>query len=119
MVINQDRERVAGSSSDCGNRWRGLAVTALICVALSACVAGSSESHHAVVSGGLSQFLVGLWHGIIAPLTLIIEVVNHFAPRLLPWSVHFFEASDTGLLYDIGFYLGLVGSPLFASSRFR
>ena len=92
---------------------------ASLCLALAACVAGSAESHHAAGSGGVSQFVLGLWHGLIAPVTLLVEVVNRFAPKALPWTAHLFEASNTGFLYDIGFYLGMVGSPLAAASRFR
>jgi hypothetical protein len=45
---------------------------------------------------------------------LLIEVIDKFAPKLLPWSVKFYEARGTGVVYDIGFYFGLVGSPLLA-----
>ena len=43
---------------------------------------------------------------------LIVEIVNKFAPHTLPWPAHLYETKDTGVPYDIGFYLGLVGSPL-------
>ena len=45
---------------------------------------------------------------------LIVEVINRFAPHLLPWTVRFYETKGTGFAYDIGFYFGLVGSPVFA-----
>ena len=78
---------------------------------LAACVAGSAESHHAAAGGALSQFLLGLWHGIIGPFMLIIEVINAIRPHTLPWTVHFYETSGTGIAYDIGFYFGLVSGP--------
>jgi hypothetical protein len=81
-------------------------------LALAACAAGSGESQHAASGGVLSQLLLGIWHGLIAPLMLIVEVIDKFAPKLLPWSVRFYEARGTGVVYDIGFYFGLVGSPL-------
>ncbi len=81
-------------------------------LALSACVAGSAASQHAAAGGALTQALLGLWHGIIAPVTLIVEIINKFAPHTLPWPAHLYETKDTGVPYDIGFYLGLVGSPL-------
>jgi len=89
----------------------------LALLALGACVAGSAESAHAASGGFLGQLLLGLWHGIIAPLMLIVEVINHFFPRLLPWSARFYETKGTGIAYDIGFYFGLIGSPLIASRR--
>jgi len=81
---------------------------------LAACAAGSGESEHAASGGVLSQLLLGFWHGLIAPVMLLIEVIDKFAPKLLPWSVKFYEARGTGVVYDIGFYFGLVGSPVFA-----
>jgi hypothetical protein len=88
------------------------AVGLIVLLALTACVAGSQESQHAAAGGMLSQLLLGLWHGVIAPVTLIVEVINHFAPHLLPWTVRLYEAKDTGTAYDVGFYLGLAGSPI-------
>lgn len=43
---------------------------------------------------------------------LIIEVIDRFLPHLLPWSVRFYELRGTSVAYDVGFYFGLVGSPL-------
>jgi hypothetical protein len=83
----------------------------VLLLTLGACVAGSVESHHAAAGGEWQQFLLGLWHGIIAPVTLIIEIVNRLAPHALPWRVRLYEAADTGVAYDVGFYLGLAGAP--------
>jgi hypothetical protein len=94
-----------------------LALAALL--ALGACAAGTAESAHAAAGGDISQFFLGLWHGIIAPLMLIVEVINRLAPHLLPWQVRFFEAKGTGVVYDVGFYFGLIGSPLLVGSRVR
>ncbi len=88
------------------------AVGLIAVLALTACVAGSQESAHAAAGGLLSQFVLGLWHGVIAPVTLIVEVINRLAPHLLPWTVRLYEAKDTAVAYDVGFYLGLAGSPI-------
>ncbi len=91
----------------------GVVVVGLISVvALTACVAGSQEAQHAAAGGPLSQLLLGLWHGVIAPITLILEVIDRFAPHLLPWTVRLYEAHGAGVAYDVGFYLGLAGSPI-------
>jgi hypothetical protein len=97
---------------------RALIVASLIGLGLvlAACAAGSGESEHAASGGVLSQLLLGFWHGLIAPVMLIIEVIDKFAPHLLPWNVKFYEARGTGVVYDVGFYFGLVGSPLLAHS---
>jgi hypothetical protein len=87
------------------------AVAVAIVVGLSACAAGSGESQHAAAGGMLSQLLLGLWHGIIAPVTLIVEILNKLAPHLLPWQAHLYESKGTGVAYDVGFYFGLAGGP--------
>ncbi len=79
---------------------------------LGACVAGSAESGHAASSGELAQFFLGIWHGLIGPVMLVVEVIDRLAPHVLPWSVRFYEAKGTGVAYDVGFYLGLAGSPV-------
>jgi hypothetical protein len=96
-----------------------IACAAAALMALAACAAGSAESQHAAAGGLLSQLMLGVWHGLIAPVMLIVEVVDKLAPHLLPWSVRFYEAKATGAAYDVGFYLGLVGSPVFIGSRWR
>ncbi len=96
-----------------------IAGAAALLLTLAACTAGSPEAQHTASQGMLWQFILGIWHGIIAPFTLIAEVLNHFVPHLLPWSVHFYESKGTGIAYDVGFYLGLAGSPLAIGSRWR
>jgi hypothetical protein len=59
----------------------------------------------------LSQLLLGFWHGVIAPATLIGEIINRFAPHALPWTLRLYESRGTGVAYDAGFYLGLAGAP--------
>jgi hypothetical protein len=86
-------------------------------VSLDACAAGSSEARHAAGGGGVSQLFLGLWHGIIAPATLLIELINRLAPGILPWSARFYESRDTLAEYDVGFYLGLTSSPILIWTR--
>lgn len=99
----------------------GLAIVGVVALALalSACVAGSAESGHAASGGVLPQILLGFWQGLIAPVMLIVEVIDRFAPHLLPWTVHMYETRATGWAYDVGFYVGLVGSPLVAGAGWR
>jgi len=98
---------------------RAATITLLLALglALSACAAGSAESEHAASGGILSQLALGFWHGLIAPVMLIVEIIDHFAPHLLPWSVRFYEARGTGVAYDVGFYIGLAGSPVLIWTR--
>jgi hypothetical protein len=89
----------------------------LIVLTLSACMAGSPASEQAASGGELYQLLLGLWHGIIAPITLILEIINRFAPHALPWHAHLYETKAAGAFYDLGFYLGLAGSPIVIINR--
>jgi len=81
---------------------------ALLC--LGGCAAGSTDAHVAAAGGDIPQFFLGIWHGIIAPLTLIAEIINRFAPHVLPWHPRFFE-DDAGVAYDLGFFLAIGGGP--------
>jgi hypothetical protein len=101
------------------NRAVKIACAAAVLLALAACAAGSADAQHAAAGGLLPQFMLGIWHGVIAPVMLIVEVVNKLVPHLLPWSVRFYETRATGAAYDVGFYLGLVGSPVLIGSRWR
>jgi hypothetical protein len=103
-VITRDEKTMKRAAAAC--------VGLIAILALTACVAGSRESQHAASDGMLSQLVLGLWHGVIAPVILIVEVINYFAPHLLPWTVRLYEAKSTGAAYDVGFYLGLAGSPI-------
>lgn len=88
-------------------------------LALAGCIAGTEASHQAAAGGLVSQLLLGLWHGIIAPVALVIEIINRFMPGVLPWHAQLYETHATGVAYDIGFYVGMAGGPLAASSRWR
>lgn len=117
MQVRRNR-RNAGVAGSAG-RNRALKVAAILVVALSlcSCVAASGESAQAASGGMLSQFLLGLWHGIIGPVTLVVEIINRAFPHALPWRAHLYETKAAGAAYDIGFYLGLAGGPTFAISR--
>jgi hypothetical protein len=77
----------------------------------AACMAGSPEAQDVAQSGALQLLLLGLWHGVIAPVTLIDAIVNQIFPTLIPWRFGFFETAHATLLYEIGFYLGIAGGP--------
>ncbi|MEO8812924.1 MAG: hypothetical protein ABI376_08450 [Caulobacteraceae bacterium] len=86
----------------------GLAVAGLT---LAACAAGTGEAHAAASAGFVSQIVVGFWHGLIAPLTLLVEVINKLVPGILPIQWHMYEAGSPSVAYDVGFYFGLAGGP--------
>ena len=51
--------------------------------------------------GSIAGFWLGLWHGLICPITLIISLFSD--------NVHFYEVYNSGGWYNFGFLLG-VGS---------
>ena len=68
----------------------------LIVVALSACAPGTDEYSADDPAG----FFSGIWHGWIAPVTLIVQVFNE--------EVRIYEPDNTGLAYDFGFYMAVI-----------
>jgi hypothetical protein len=103
------------------NSRLSIAVIVGLGLLLAACAAGSPDARQAAGGGPLSLLVMGFWHGLIAPITLIIEVIQGFFPGVLPipqpW--HLYETQAAGMPYDVGFYFGLAGGPTFAYSRWR
>jgi hypothetical protein len=50
-------------------------------------------------AGLIARAGAGLWHGLIAPVTLVISFFNS--------DVHMYEVHNAGSEYDLGFLLGL------------
>jgi hypothetical protein len=79
---------------------RVLAILAggLLLIALSSCAAGPNPS----VGAGTDApgFWMGLWHGIILPVT--------FAISLFTDSVSVYDVVNDGNWYDFGFFLGVL-----------
>lgn len=81
----------------------------MILVVLSACSAGANpEVGKVAADGDTAGFLMGLWHGLIAPITFIISLFKD--------SVNIYEVHNSGNWYDFGFMFGLSMS-LGGSSR--
>jgi hypothetical protein len=98
-------------------RFIARASAVVLLLGLSACAAGTGASHHAASQGPLEQFVLGIWHGVIAPVALIVEIVNRVMPRLIPWRCHIYETAAAGLPYDVGFYIGAIAGPWAAWTR--
>lgn len=69
---------------------------ALAALAVTGCIAGDAQFNAQDPAG----FWMGLWHGIISVVTLIISVFNS--------SVEVYERDNTGAWYDFGFLLGVI-----------
>jgi len=77
-----------------------LALTALVPVAvlvLASCAAGPNDV--AQTSTEAAGFWLGLWHGLISPITFLISLFNQ--------NVSIYEVHNSGNWYDFGFMLGV------------
>nr|MDD6335432.1 hypothetical protein [bacterium] len=69
----------------------------LLCVLLSGCMPGDGKATQQSPAG----FFTGIWHGWIAPISLIGEIFfNH--------DLGIYEINNTGWAYDIGFYMAII-----------
>jgi len=76
-----------------------LIVTALLLILLlSACAPGSQRFQ---AESKPANFWWGIWHGWIAPVSLIWQLFDH--------QIRVYEPNNTGFFYDLGFYLAIVG----------
>jgi hypothetical protein len=78
-------------------RW---ATALLVLVLLAGCAPGANpEVGTAGTDGTVAGFWLGLWHGIIAPVTFLISLfVDH---------INIYEVHNSGNWYDFGFMLGI------------
>ena len=68
----------------------------LLVALLSSCLPGDGRNS----AGKPANFLMGIWHGWIAPLSVIIGIFNK--------SIRVYEPNNTGWWYDFGFYMAIV-----------
>ena len=88
----------------------------LVVVTLAGCVAGPNPAVNTPdEEGHVAGFWLGLWHGIIAPVTFVISLFSD--------KVHVYEVHNNGNWYVFGFLLGLTaiwgGGGRASSSRRR
>lgn len=71
----------------------------LLVIALAACAAGPNPQVGEVAQdGSVAGFWLGLWHGIIAPITFLVSLFND--------EVTIYEVHNNGGWYNFGFVLG-------------
>ena len=92
------------------SRWRHWWILPAVLL-LTACAAGPNE---ALGGANAAGFWLGLWHGLIAPITFVIS--------LFTADVSVYEVTNNGNWYDFGFVLGLscaFGGSAHSGSRAR
>lgn len=76
---------------------------------ISSCAPGSEASR----SGDAAGFFMGIWHGWIAPISLIVGIFNP--------AIRVYESFNTGWWYDFGFYIAIIsgfgGVSLFRKTK--
>jgi len=90
-----------------------LSLIILFAIVLVGCAAGPNTAIDTPGPDGcVAGFWLGLWHGIISPITFIISLFSD--------SVNFYEVHNNGGWYNFGFVLGagiLFGGSGKAASR--
>jgi hypothetical protein len=72
----------------------GLALVAVLLLALTSCAPGPNVQQGVAAQGGeIAGFWLGLWHGIIAPITFVISLFSD-------------NVNVNGNWYNFGFVLG-------------
>ena len=75
-----------------------IAAGLLLLLALSSCAAGSNPA--VGTAEDAPGFWMGLWHGIILPVTFVISLFTD--------NVSVYEVANDGNWYDFGFFLGVL-----------
>lgn len=70
-----------------------LLIVVLLCFAMAGCVP------HNIPSASTAGFLSGIWHGWIAPFSLIASIFTN---------ARMYEINNNGFLYELGFYMAII-----------
>jgi len=62
---------------------------------LASCAAGTDT-----FASDQAGFFSGVWHGWIAPIALIVHIFDD--------AVRIYETNNTGIWYDVGFYIAVI-----------
>lgn len=71
-------------------------VTIISIIFLTGCIPGDGK----YTSSNPAGFFWGVWHGWIAPISLIIGLFNK--------NIRVYEVINTGWWYDLGFYMAII-----------
>jgi hypothetical protein len=77
-------------------RWMIGILLVYILIGLSGCLPGDGSA----TSSDPAGFFWGIWHGWMAPLTLIIGIFDN--------DIRVYELYNTGWWYDFGFYIAII-----------
>jgi polyferredoxin len=72
-------------------------IVLMVLILMTSCLPGTRSSIDQKPAG----FFMGIWHGWIAPISLIGHFFNG--------EIRIYEPNNTGWWYDFGFYMAIVG----------
>lgn len=72
------------------------ALMILVLLAASGCIPGDGRASPENTAG----FFWGIWHGWLAPLSLIISIFNR--------DIRIYEVQNSGWWYDFGYYMAVI-----------
>lgn len=82
-----------------GRRWTLFTVGALALTATACAASANPQAGTSLNDAATAGFVLGLWHGLIAPITFIISLFSE--------QIGIYEVHNNGAWYDGGFVLGL------------
>ena len=78
------------------NKLKLILIALLAMLLLTACIPGNGKNN----PDNLAGFFWGVWHGWIAPISLIGSIFNK--------ELSIFETHNTGFWYNLGFYMAVI-----------
>ncbi len=73
-----------------------IVVIIIMAFLLTSCIPGDGKHTSQKPAG----FFWGVWHGWVAPVSVIIGIFNH--------DIRVYESNNTGWWYDFGFYIAII-----------
>lgn len=81
-------------------KQRKILLAALLLIILAALLSSCAPGDGANTAENQAGFFTGIWHGWIAPVTLVISLFNK--------SIGIYEINNVGFWYNLGYYMAII-----------
>lgn len=78
--------------------WPLVVAAGVLLLTITSCAPGPNIKEGLVQDGEIAGFWLGLWHGVIAPITFVVSLFSD--------TVNVYEIHNNGNWYNFGFVLG-------------